>query len=116
MAELRCRLQSLTLAMLGRAPAGQNENKFVGWASVPLASPQAFTFMRTLFPCSHWIYTTENITNQISGGLPTNSSLLYRLPDLSAHELNGAAHWLNVSGCEFKDGSTIAGCGTVAAR
>ena len=96
MAELRCRLQSLALAMLGRARADQHENEFVGWVNVPMASPQMFKFMRTLFPCSHWIYTTKKIVKEISGGLPVNSSLLYRLPDLSAHELNRALHWLNV--------------------
>ena len=106
MAELRCRLQSLVLAMLGKKTGRRiNTSEVLGWMLVPVLDPKTLAFMRTLFPCSHWIYMATNRSDNMSEWVTTNSSYLYRIVDHTAQEFNSALHWLGVRGCEFTKGS-----------
>ena len=106
MTQLRCRLQSLALAMLGRRPTSPNKDEVVGWVTVPVVSPKTLIFMRTLFPCSHWMHTAKTIADKMHEWEVTNSTLLYQLTDMTAKGLNSALQWLTVRGCEFVEGST----------
>ena len=106
MAELRCRLQSLVLAMLGKKTGRRtNTSEVLGWMLVPMLDPKVVAFMRTLFPCSHWIYMATNRSDNMSEWVTTNASYLHRIVDHTAQEFNSALHWLGVRGCEFTKGS-----------
>ena len=95
MTELRCRLNSLAFAALGRSP---HESDVIGWVTLPQKRQQhLLAFMRTIFPCSRWIYSSRNSTSTIPEWMSNFSSSVYWLVDSPAERLDNNAlnAWIN---------------------